>query len=60
MSMTDTDGIQNVLPGEWVILENNEIIEHDQDARVILAKAKRYGGRDIIISKEPSGQNCFY
>ena len=46
--------------GEWVILKNNEIIEHNKNLKVILEKAEKYNDKEIIISKNPSSKYCFY
>lgn len=46
--------------GEWVILKDDEIVEHNKDVRVILEIAKRYNDSEIIISKVPSTKYGFY
>ena len=48
------------LIGEWVILKNDQIIEHNKDIRVILEIAKKYNDNEITISKIPSTKYGFY
>ena len=48
------------LSGEWVILKDDEIIEHDKDIRVILKLSKNYEEEEITISKIPSATYSFY
>lgn len=48
------------LSGEWVILKNDEVIEHHPDAKVILQLAEKYSGEEIVVSKVPSADYCFY
>ncbi len=50
----------NLSPGEWVIMKNNKIVEHNNDMGKILKLANKYKVEDIIISKEPSAKYCFY
>jgi hypothetical protein len=47
-------------PGEWVILKNNKIVEHNRDIGKILELANKYKDNEITISKEPAGKYCFY
>jgi len=46
--------------GEWVILKNNIIIEHNKDMKIILELAEKYNDEEITISKIPSSIYCFY
>jgi len=46
--------------GEWVILKDDEIIEHNKDIRVILENAKKYNDNEITISKVPSTKYGYY
>jgi len=48
------------LIGEWVILKDDQIIEHNKDIRVILESAKKYNDNEITISKIPSTKYGFY
>ena len=48
------------LVGEWVILENDKIIEHNKDIKVILELAEKYDDEKITISKIPSSNHGFY
>ena len=45
--------------GEWVILKDNDIIEHNSDIKVILENAKKYADDEITISKVPSTKYGF-
>ena len=49
-----------LVPGEWVILKNNKIVEHNRDINKILKLATKYGENEITITKEPAGKYCFY
>lgn len=49
-----------VQPGEWVILVDDKIVAHDKDAKVIFDLMKKYDDENAVVSKEPSGQYCFY
>ncbi len=46
--------------GEWVILMNNEIIDHDKDVKEILKRSEKYNKEDIVISKIPASKYGFY
>ncbi|GAH72744.1 unnamed protein product [marine sediment metagenome] len=46
--------------GEWVILKNDVIIEHNKDMKVILELSEKYNDKEITISKIPSSMYCFY
>lgn len=46
--------------GEWVILKNDAIVEHNRDMKVILELAEKYNDEEITISKVPSSMYCFY
>ncbi len=46
--------------GEWVILKDEEIIEHNRDVKIILELAEKYKDEKIIISKIPSSEYCYY
>ncbi len=46
--------------GEWVILKDDEIIEHNKDVKVILKSAEKYNDDEITISKVPSTKLGFY
>jgi hypothetical protein len=46
--------------GEWVILKNDEIIEHNKDMKIILELSEKYKEKEITISKIPSSTYCFY
>ena len=48
------------LIGEWVILKDDQIIEHNKDVKVILERAKKYNDDEITISKVPSTKYGFY
>ena len=48
------------LIGEWVILKDDQIIEHHKDIRVILENAKKYDDNEITISKVPSTNLYFF
>ena len=49
------------MSGEWVILEDDEIIEHNNDLKIIIELAhKKYKDKDVTISKIPSSMYCFY
>ena len=47
--------------GDWVILKNDKIVEQNKDINVILELGeKKYKDKEVIISKIPSGDSCFY
>jgi hypothetical protein len=48
------------LSGEWVILKDDKIIEHNKDIKAILELSKKYEDKEITISKIPSAKYCFY
>jgi len=46
---------------DWVILKKDKIVEQNKDIRVILDLGeKKYKDEEVIISKIPSGDSCFY
>ena len=49
-----------VQPGEWVILVDDKVLAHNKDAKVIYELMKNYEEGTARMSKEPSGQYCFY
>lgn len=51
---------EDVQPGEWVILVEDKVVAHNKDAKVIFELMKNYEEGQAIMSKEPSGQYCFY
>ena len=51
---------EDVQPGEWVILVEDKVVAHNKDAKVIFELMKNYEEGRAIMSKEPSGQYCFY
>ena len=46
--------------GEWVILKDDVIIEHNKDVKVILKSAEKYNDDEITISKVPSTNFSFF
>lgn len=54
------NGLNTIKPGEWVILRGDEIIEHDSSAEIIMELALKYRPEEIIITKEPTADYCFY
>ena len=52
--------LKKVMPGDWVILIGNKVVEHNKDISKILELANKYDPDDITISKEPSAKYCFY
>ena len=50
-----------IKPGEWVILDSDDnIVFHNMDIRLVMNKAEDIGKDNLIISKEPSKNFCFY
>ena len=60
MSKKNKKAEDTVLPGEWVIMQGNDIVEHNIDVGIILELASKYDPSKIVISKEPSAKYCFY
>lgn len=48
------------LMGEWVIIKNDEIVEHNKYVKIILELAEKYDDEEVVISKIPSARYCFY
>jgi len=49
------------MSGDWVILKKDKIVEQNKDLKVILEIGeKKYKDKDVVISKIPSGNPCFY
>ncbi len=46
--------------GDWVILRGDDIVECDPDIKKILEIAKKYNDNEIVVSKMPSAEYCFY
>lgn len=46
--------------GEWVIIKNDEIVEHNKYVKIILELAEKYDEEEVVISKIPSARYCFY
>jgi|GEM_PF-6043418 len=49
-----------VAPGEWVLLKGDEVIAHNRSIREIIRVYQKMKDDNLIISKEPSSQNCYY
>ncbi|MEM2870707.1 MAG: hypothetical protein QW379_09900 [Thermoplasmata archaeon] len=47
-------------PGEWVLLRDDEIIACDSDVARLMELARRYSPGEVVISKEPVSQHCYY
>ncbi len=46
--------------GDWVILKDDVILFCDPSSKIIMKKAKQLDDDEIVISKEPSSNHCFY
>ncbi|MHA1610897.1 MAG: DUF5678 domain-containing protein, partial [Promethearchaeota archaeon] len=46
--------------GKWVLLKDDQIIESDDSPRELHKKAQKYNKDEVIISKIPSSEYCFY
>lgn len=49
-----------VKKGDWVLLRNDTPIASDSDLSKILKEYERHGENEVVISKEPSSENCYY
>ncbi len=49
-----------VKKGDWVLLRNNTPIASDPDLSNILKESEKYGEDEVVISKEPSSEHCYY
>ena len=50
----------DVKPGDWVLLKDDCVIASDKDARKIIELAQAYEPGDVVVSKEPVSQYCYY
>jgi uncharacterized protein DUF5678 len=47
--------------GKWVLMQDDEIIEMNDDVQVLIKSAEKYQEEDdIVISKIPSSEYCYY
>jgi hypothetical protein len=46
--------------GDWVLFVKDDIVACDKNAKKIIKIAAKYNRRDVIISKEPISNHCFY
>jgi len=47
-------------PGDWVLLKDDNVIACDKDARKIMELAQDYEPGEVVVSKEPISQYCYY
>lgn len=47
-------------PGDWVLLKGDTVIASDPDAARIMKLANELGDDELVISKEPISQYCYY
>ena len=51
---------ESVKKGDWFLLRHGKKIASDQDLSVILKKADKYDEDEVVISKEPKSDHCYY
>jgi hypothetical protein len=49
-----------VRPGDWVLLKDDTVIASNKDARIIIELAQAYEPGEVVVSKEPVSQYCYY
>jgi len=47
-------------PGDWVLLKGDRVIASDPDAAKIIMLADQLHDEELVISKEPVSQHCYY
>jgi hypothetical protein len=47
-------------PGDWVLLKGDHVIASDPDAAKIIMLADKLQDGELVISKEPVSQHCYY
>ncbi|MHA1674629.1 MAG: DUF5678 domain-containing protein [Promethearchaeota archaeon] len=50
----------NVEAGKWVLLKEDEIIDSNDNPYVLFKKAEKMQDENVIVSKIPSSEICFY
>ena len=49
-----------VKPGEWVLMDGDEIIDHNANVKKLMAKYRKLGNDNLVITKNPHGDHLFY
>lgn len=47
-------------PGDWVLLKGNSVLACGSDVKALIELAEKHGFEDVVISKEPISQHCYY
>ena len=50
----------NPKPGDWVLLKDDTAIACDHDFEQVARLADKYKPGEVVISKEPISQHCYY
>lgn len=46
--------------GDWALFRGDTLIKADSDLSKILDESEKYDEENVVITKEPSSDNCFY
>ena len=50
----------NPNPGDWVLLKVDVAIACDHDFEQVFRLSEKYKPGEVVISKEPVSQHCYY
>jgi hypothetical protein len=50
----------NPNPGDWVLLKDDVAIACDHDFEQVFRLSEKYKPGEVVISKEPVSQHCYY
>ena len=46
--------------GDWVVLKGDRVIDFDDDPKRLLDLILKSGDDKLVLSKQPSSNNCYY
>ena len=47
-------------PGDWVLLKGDHVLASDPDAAKIIKLADKLNDEQLVISKQPVSEHCYY
>jgi len=53
-------GKKELKQGDWVLFRGDTLLKSDSNLSKILEEAEQYDEDEVVITKEPSSDHCFY
>jgi hypothetical protein len=58
--MTNMPDEHRPKPGDWVLLNGDDVVACGRDVKSLIALAGQYTPGALVISKEPVSKHCYY